>query len=659
MGESPFPLASRQPSRPTLYLILSSAFILRLLLFTRTQLPTSLHQRPELATPINGFKSLLEAHYLHNHPPTPIQPPSYTLSSSSSSYSHSHSQASVSAYHSGTIHHSPLLLPLLSHPLDVHLSSLRHASSQEWVTPILWSAFDLLSAYFLHSICTVTQNSKLIRQGVIWPWDRSRSNLIAFLYLFNPYTLASCLARSTSPIENLVFLTATFCAATARPLSMAISLSFSILLGLYPILFAPLFLLLCYRRAGENEWEMEATRLRHRSIEAKGNDGGRSRRRGFLSDRIRKRKRLALSVGLVTLPVSLVGGIILSRAIALNPANELSLPRAIAASIHEVDWRHGWEWAERVYGTIILASDHTPNLGMWWYFFMEIFEHFRSFFILTFNIHLASYSLPVLIKYRRDPLFGLTVLSGLVAVFKSYPTVADHSLFLGLLSLHGDIFQYMRYPLVSSLIYIYCTFLSPTLHHLWLSAGSGNANFYYAITLVWALGGGMLVLDAMWSWGRLQWELERPTPKSKVSNASSAADKNGGARLQVQDDGAQVAANGGQGAGGDSRHHDDEEEEEEEGKEGDRGYSSDESLRDAKRAERELFGEEQEEEDEETRTKRTRVETESANGGKGRRKEARTSVAEEGKASLVEEKTGKALGEEQSLDLSERIVVQI
>jgi len=51
----------------------------------------------------------------------------------------------------------------------------------------------------------------------------------------------------------------------------------------------------------------------------------------------------------------------------------------------------------------------------------------------------------------------------------------------------------------------------PALHYLWLSAGSGNANFFYATTLVWAFAGGSAVLDSMWAWGRWRWELERPS----------------------------------------------------------------------------------------------------------------------------------------------------
>lgn len=42
---------------------------------------------------------------------------------------------------------------------------------------------------------------------------------------------------------------------------------------------------------------------------------------------------------------------------------------------------------------------------------------------------------------RQDPLFGMTLMTGVFAVFKSYPTVGDHAVFLGLLSLHSQIFE--------------------------------------------------------------------------------------------------------------------------------------------------------------------------------------------------------------------------
>lgn len=40
---------------------------------------------------------------------------------------------------------------------------------------------------------------------------------------------------------------------------------------------------------------------------------------------------------------------------------------------------------------------------------MEIFDHFRDFFLLTFNVHLACYVLPFAIKYRYVVLSGRPV----------------------------------------------------------------------------------------------------------------------------------------------------------------------------------------------------------------------------------------------------------
>lgn len=87
----------------------------------------------------------------------------------------------------------------------------------------------------------------------------------------------------------------------------------------------------------------------------------------------------------------------------------------------------------------LLVPDLSPNIGLWWYFFIEIFDHFRDFFLLSFNVHAASYALPLAIKYRQDPLFAVTTLAGLTAMLKSYPTLGDAAIFMSLLSLHREI----------------------------------------------------------------------------------------------------------------------------------------------------------------------------------------------------------------------------
>lgn len=39
----------------------------------------------------------------------------------------------------------------------------------------------------------------------------------------------------------------------------------------------------------------------------------------------------------------------------------------------------------------------------------------------------------------------------------------------------------------------------PLASHLWLSQGTGNANFLYAATLVYGLANGGMVIDAVWA----------------------------------------------------------------------------------------------------------------------------------------------------------------
>ena len=33
-----------------------------------------------------------------------------------------------------------------------------------------------------------------------------------------------------------------------------------------------------------------------------------------------------------------------------------------------------------------LLPDLTPNPGLWWYFFTEMFEHFRPFYLMVFSV---------------------------------------------------------------------------------------------------------------------------------------------------------------------------------------------------------------------------------------------------------------------------------
>ena len=174
-----------------------------------------------------------------------------------------------------------------------------------------------------------------------------------------------------------------------------------------------------------------------------------------------------------------------------------------------------WEFLKSSYGVILLLPDLTPNLGLWWYFFIQMFDSFRNFFLVVFQLHLVLYVAPVMIKLRQSPLYAFIIITGLIGIFKSYPSVSDLGLFTSLLIVHRKVLAHMRYMFMTLSTLLFTTFLAPTFFHLWIYAGSGNANFFYAITLVYVLAHTILVTDSLYAMLRLQWEeTEHPDLKS-------------------------------------------------------------------------------------------------------------------------------------------------
>ena len=73
----------------------------------------------------------------------------------------------------------------------------------------------------------------------------------------------------------------------------------------------------------------------------------------------------------------------------------------------------------------------------------------------------------------------------------------------------------MRYTFIEAAIIFYVSLLGPAFYYLWIYAGSGNANFFYAITLVWSLGLSIIVSDSLFAVLRDEFEVERPELKGK------------------------------------------------------------------------------------------------------------------------------------------------
>ena len=48
----------------------------------------------------------------------------------------------------------------------------------------------------------------------------------------------------------------------------------------------------------------------------------------------------------------------------------------------------------------LFVPDLTPNIGLFWYFFIEMFDHYRTFFLCVFQIFAFVFVLPISVKFR-------------------------------------------------------------------------------------------------------------------------------------------------------------------------------------------------------------------------------------------------------------------
>jgi phosphatidylinositol glycan class U len=99
-----------------------------------------------------------------------------------------------------------------------------------------------------------------------------------------------------------------------------------------------------------------------------------------------------------------------------------------------------WDFLAATYGVRLLLPDLTPNVGLWWYFFIEMFDSFREFFLGVFWLHAASYMPGLTIRLHKQPLFVACTLTGIFAVFTPYPSIADAALYLSLVPLFRHLF---------------------------------------------------------------------------------------------------------------------------------------------------------------------------------------------------------------------------
>ena len=204
-------------------------------------------------------------------------------------------------------------------------------------------------------------------------------------YLFNPFTIAACLARPTSVFSNCAILCAIASAVDRESIKSMLALALAAYLSLYPALLLPPMILLCHDQQSGAKSNLMSSAFRLSIYFF-----------GFVT-------------WFMTISYLLTG--------------------------------QSWEFLRSTYGVHILLPDLTPNVGLWWYFFIEMFDSFREFFLGVFWLHLIAYVGGLCVRLRKQPLFVLTTLIGVFAIFQPYPSITDASLYFSLIPLYNHVFS--------------------------------------------------------------------------------------------------------------------------------------------------------------------------------------------------------------------------
>ncbi|CAF0780998.1 unnamed protein product [Adineta steineri] len=160
-----------------------------------------------------------------------------------------------------------------------------------------------------------------------------------------------------------------------------------------------------------------------------------------------------------------------------------------------------WSFLESTYSFIFHVPDYTPNIGIFWYFFTEMFDHFRSLFVWTFQMHvLLLYIFPFTIRLRNDPIFLFWLLCAIFCTFKSYPAYGDATFYFNYLPIWSFLFRYVRHSLVIMCMILVAFLMAPITWYLWIYAGSANANFYFAMTMVFNVAQTFLISDLLYAY---------------------------------------------------------------------------------------------------------------------------------------------------------------
>lgn len=190
-----------------------------------------------------------------------------------------------------------------------------------------------------------------------------------------------------------------------------------------------------------------------------------------------------------------------------------------------------WRFLDNCYLAVVFFKKITPNVGLWWYLFTEMFEFFTPFYLGMFNLYSFSFIVPIamrLFESKAAPELGDSFLAVLLSLLwisftKSYPTIGDLGFALSILPIFkGTVLPYCKMIYVSSMTLVTALILSPIFYYCWIVLGNGNANFFYSINLIWGGVHILILMDLLWAKLIIDYGVENDVCKEQLKKINLA-----------------------------------------------------------------------------------------------------------------------------------------
>merc|ERR1711971_545922 len=257
-------------------------------------------------------------------------------------------------------------------PLALKFFTFLFSHMSESCVNLVFIIGDILTAFVLGKVAELIATNLLSKQAKSvksYHTDAREDLLIKFedvvfmpyyvqlAYLLNPYLVASCAAKTTTVFANLLLALFLWSALKKKLLPACLFLALATYQSFYPVmLLVPLCLMLLPEPENEESSSSNDVKLTSMTV-------------------------------MTTFAITLGTIYYLSYLVMDN----------------------SWTFMYSTLGFTLAVPELTPNMGLFWYFFTEMFEHFRVFFCLYISNQLLCLCLSTCIEAKKSALLTIIV----------------------------------------------------------------------------------------------------------------------------------------------------------------------------------------------------------------------------------------------------------